>query len=128
SSAGDDTAIEIFDTATGARRAVLPDPSHRERVLGPIAALGADLLVASRAYFPDGLGQIDLYDGSTFTILRTFFDPTPETPGFATTLLGHDAKVLARDAGSHVVEVFDAASGAHLHALVAPGGDPENAF
>jgi uncharacterized delta-60 repeat protein len=131
SSAGDDAAIEVFDTATGVRRAVLLDPTGNDFALGPIAALGADLLVAAEAnrrFFPDGVGRIDLYDGSTFALVRTFLDPTPETPGFATTLLGQDAKVLARDGGSHVVEVFDAASGAHLHALVAPGGDPENAF
>jgi uncharacterized delta-60 repeat protein len=130
SSAGAGTVVEVFDTVTGARRTVLVDPAVEESAFGPIAALGADLLVAAEANRrpPQGPGRVDLYDGSTFTFVRTFLDPTPETPGFATTVLGHDGKVLARDGGSHVVEVFDGASGTHLYTLAAPGGDPQNAF
>ncbi len=91
---------------------------------GPLATYGADFLVGEERLDDVPTRRIHRYDGATLERRATYLDPTPAPPDgsdrFGFVVAGIGDKVLVRDEMDEAVYVFDADTGALLHALTAP--------
>ncbi len=107
-----ETYPTVYDRESGARLHVFPD---RDAHLLELA--GNRVLTGDNEYDP----VVHLYDATSFALLQTFTDPTPDASrSFGRSIAAIGATVLVQDAGEPGVHLFDAASGAFERTLTEP--------
>ncbi len=135
------TNVQILDRETGEllHYFMVDMPDEELSRMGPIAALGDDLVVVSTAPFdgpfdpevePVGETTVDVYDGTTFALRQQLADPTPDTPWdrFGTGLSAIAGRVLVYDPPEHAIYVFDPESGELAHTLLPPPPEDPSEF
>lgn len=107
--------VQLFDPATGAVLHTFPDPN-----VFRIAYLDGDIWLADAG--PPG--KVTRYDGTTFEPRQTYADPGAGLVGgphvFGRVFARVGDLVLVQNFAELTVEVFDAATGAHVRTILTP--------
>jgi outer membrane protein assembly factor BamB len=125
-------AAYLFEGATGRLLHTFhnPEPGGKNGFAHAVAALGSNLLIADKSFFPSRAhgGVVYLVDSSTGDVLRTFSNPAPAiNDGFgqAVATVGEHVLISANHANANGFNVgaaylFDGSSGKLLHTFLNP--------